>query len=360
MTVFPRICSVHLRRSRLGLAAMGLLALTLAACQQGPGGEQTLVDRAALSLKEIMTQTVSQDPKYMLRRAKAVMICPRVFKAGFFVGGEGGSCVMLARSGNGTWSYPTFYDIGSGSFGFQFGVQDSQLVLMIMTNRGLNAVMDSQVRLGANVSVAVASIGGGVQGSTTTAVGADIIAFAEARGLFGGVSLEGSVMSARIDENQAYYGQPFVARQIVLQMQGQNPGADPLREVLTQYGSAEPVYQGAPGGAYQPPPGGYQPPPGQPPYQGPPNQGPQYQGPQYQGPAPGSSPAPYQAPPGQPARPPAPTPAYTPPASRPPQSGYTSPSQPPSGYQPPPGQYTYPPASGNGPIQEQNLPPPGR
>ena len=144
-----------------------------------------------------MTQTVSQDPKIMLRRAKAVMICPRVFKAGFFVGGEGGSCVLLARSGNGTWSYPTFYDIGSGSFGFQFGVQDSQLVLMIMTNRGLNAVMDSQVRLGANVSVAVASVGGGVQGSTTAAVGADIVAFAEARGLFGGVSLEGGVMSAR-------------------------------------------------------------------------------------------------------------------------------------------------------------------
>ncbi len=94
-----------------------------------------------------MAQTVSQDPRIMLRRAKAVLICPRVFKAGFFVGGEGGSCVLLARSGNGTWSYPTFYDIGSGSFGFQFGVEDSQLMLMIMTNRGLNAVMDSQVGL---------------------------------------------------------------------------------------------------------------------------------------------------------------------------------------------------------------------
>ena len=117
---------------------------------QGRSSKETTV-------QEIMTQTVSQDPRIMLRRAKAVMICPRVFKAGFFIGGEGGSCVMLARTGNGTWSYPTFYDIGSGSFGFQFGVQDSQLVLMIMTNRGLNAVIDSQVRLGANVSVAVAA-----------------------------------------------------------------------------------------------------------------------------------------------------------------------------------------------------------
>ena len=363
MTVFTRIGSAALWLARWRFAVIGLAALAVAGCQQGPGGEQTLVDRAALSLQEIMTQTVSQDPKVMLRRAKAVMICPRVFKAGFFVGGEGGSCVLLARSGNGTWSYPTFYDIGSGSFGFQFGVQDSQLVLMIMTNRGLDAVMDSQVRLGANVSVAVASVGGGVSGSTTAAVGADIVAFAEARGLFGGVSLEGGVMSARVDENQSYYGQPFAARQIVSQMQGQNPGADPLREVLTRYGTPEPMYQGGP---YQPPPGGYQPPPGQPPYQGPPAQSsypPGYQAPAPQPAYPPSSAPPsyqasppYQPPPGQPARP-----AYPPPpAPQAAQPGYPPPPQPPSGYQPPPGQYTYPPPSGNGPIQEQSLPPPGR
>jgi lipid-binding SYLF domain-containing protein len=283
----------------------------------------------------------------MLRRAKGVMICPRVFKAGFFVGGEGGSCVLLARSGNGTWSYPTFYDIGSGSFGFQFGVQDSQLILMIMTSRGLNAVMDSQVRLGANVSVAVASIGAGVQGSTTAAVGADIIAFAEARGLFGGVSLEGGVMSARIDENQSYYGQPLVARQIVLQMQGVNPGADPLREVLTRYGTMEPSYQGGPPGDYQSPPGqpGY-PPPYQPPGQQayPPTQPPPY----YQRPA-------VQQPAYRPL-----APSYSPPPAPPAASPGYAPPQAPSGYQPPPGQYTYPPPSGTGPIQEQSLPPPGR
>jgi lipid-binding SYLF domain-containing protein len=364
MTVFSRIGSAGLWLARWRFGIVGLAALTVAGCQQGPGGEQTLVDRATLSLQEMMTQTVSQDPKIMLRRAKAVMICPRVFKAGFFVGGEGGSCVLLARSGNGTWSYPTFYDIGSGSFGFQFGVQDSQLVLMIMTNRGLDAVMDSQVRLGANVSVAVASVGGGVSGSTTAAVGADIVAFAEARGLFGGVSLEGGVMSARVDENQSYYGQPFAARQIVSQMQGQNPGADPLREVLTRYGTPEPMYQGGPyqppqGGGYQPPPGAYQPPPGQPPYQGPPAQSsypPGYQAPAPQPAYPPASASP-SAPPYQPPRPqaypPPPTPAYAPPA---PQAA----QPPPSGYQPPPGQYTYPPPSGNGPIQEQSLPPPGR
>jgi lipid-binding SYLF domain-containing protein len=346
-------------RFTVNVAVMALIALALAGCAQGSGGEQTLVDRAALTVQEMMTQNVSQDPKSLLRRAKGAMICPRVFKAGFFVGGEGGSCVMLARSGNGTWSYPTFYDIGSGSFGFQFGVQDSQLLLLIMTNRGLNAVMDSQVRLGANVSVAVATIGAGVQGSTTAAVGADIIAFAAARGLFGGVSLEGGVMSARIDENQSYYGQPLGARQIVLQMQGTNPGADPLREVLTRYGGTEPDAQGPGQGSYQP---ADQPPAAAAPYQQPAPQ-PGYQPPQ--------APA-YQQPQSQPAYQPAsPAPAYQPPAAQPayqappayraaPSAPAVSSPQAPSGYQPPPGQYTYPPASGSGPIQEQSLPPPAR
>jgi SH3 domain-containing YSC84-like protein 1 len=309
------------------LAQLGLTLLALAGCAQGTGGEQTLVDRAALTVQEMMTQNVSQDPKRLLRRAKAVLICPRVFKAGFFVGGEGGSCVLLARSGNGTWSYPTFYDIGSGSFGFQFGVQDSQLLLMIMTTRGLRAVMDSQVQLGANASIAVASMGGGVQGATTTAGGADIVAFAEARGLFGGVSLEGGVISARVDENEAYYGRPLVARQIVLEMQGVNPGADPLREVLTRYGG---------GAETSSPIGG--PAPYSPVSRPPPASAPTPNG--YGAPAVPSStatmPQPY-------------APAYQ-----------TPPSAPSAGYQPPPGQYTYPPPSGSGPVQQQSLPAPAR
>ncbi len=315
------------------LIGLGLLAL--AGCARGPGGEQTLVDRAALTVQELMTQTVSQDPKRLLAQAKAVMICPRVFKAGFFIGGEGGSCVMLSRTGNGTWSYPTFYDIGSGSFGFQFGVQDSQLMLLVMTNRGLTAVMDSQVRLGGNVSVAVATLGAGVQGSTTTAVGADIIAFSAARGLFGGVSLEGGVMSARVDENQAYYGQPLVARQILLQMQGVNPGADPLREVLTRYGAGGDGPSAAPAmgepSAYPP---SYQPAAASP---GAPAAQPRYQPPAMSSPS---------------YRPPS-APAYQAPAATAPNAGY----------QPPPGQFTYPPVSGtggNGPIQQQSLPPPAR
>ena len=243
-------------------AALAMLALLQAGCSaNSPGEQQTLVDRATLTIQDMMTQTVSQDPKDLLRRAKGVMVCPRIFKAGFFFGGEGGNCVLLARAGNGTWSYPAFYTIGSGSFGFQFGIEDNQLLMMILTEHGLNAVLDSQIKLGANAGIAIATIGAGIQGSTTTAVGADIVAFTASRGLFGGIALEGSLMSTQTPWNQSYYGQPYAARQLVMQMQGANPGADPLRNLLTRYGSrnatAAPPPQQQPG--YAPPYQGYQP-----------------------------------------------------------------------------------------------------
>jgi lipid-binding SYLF domain-containing protein len=266
--------------------ALAALALLQTACStdNSRGEQQTMVDRATLTVQEMMTQTVSRDPRDLLRQAKAVMICPRIFKAGFFFGGEGGNCVLLARAGNGTWSYPAFYTIGSGSFGFQFGIEDNQLLMLIMTRHGLNAILDSQVKLGANAGIAVATLGAGVQGSTTAAVGADIVAFDSSRGLFGGVALEGSVMSTQTDWNQSYYGQPFAARQLVVQMQGGNPGADPLRDVLTRYGSRDarpsmpPPQQGyAPAYPQYQPQGGQQPPPPPPPRQGYAPAYPQYQ-----------------------------------------------------------------------------------
>ena len=224
---------------RLMLAASAAMTLLAAACTREPGDEQALVDRSTLSVQEMMTR-MGDAPRDMLRKARAVMVCPRVFKAGFFAGGEGGGCVLLSRSGNGTWSYPAFYGLGSGSFGLQFGIQDGQLILMILTQKGLDAVLDSQFKFGANASVAVLAWGAEVQGSTTAAIGADIVAFALSRGLFGGIALEGSIMSTRTEWNQGYYGQPFGARQIVIQMQGVNPGADPLRQELTRHGAGGP------------------------------------------------------------------------------------------------------------------------
>src|SRR5271169_6142280 len=173
-------------RILLAAAALAVLPWLVPRPAHAQSDEQTLVDRSTLAIQDMVNQSLSDDPRRMLGRARAVMICPRVFKAGFFFGAEGGACVLLARAGNGTWSYPAFYTIGSGSFGLQIGIADSQLFMMILTEKGLNAVLDSQIKLGLNAGIAIATLGAGIGGSTTAAVGADIVAFSSSRGLFGG------------------------------------------------------------------------------------------------------------------------------------------------------------------------------
>ncbi len=240
-------------RILLAVAALAVLPLLAPRSAHAQGDEQTLVDRSTLALQEMATSSLSDDPRKLLGRARGVMICPRVFKVGLFFGGSGGACTLLARAGNDTWSYPAFIGMGSGSFGLQIGLQDSQFVMLIMTEKGLGAVMDANFKLGADASIAVATLGAGIQGSTTGALGADIIAFTQSRGLYGGITLEGSIMGAKTEANRAYYGRDLATRQIVVDMQASNPGADPLREVLTRYGTAEIKQAASP-----PPPLSYQ------------------------------------------------------------------------------------------------------
>jgi lipid-binding SYLF domain-containing protein len=226
-----------------------MLAVTLAAlsgCAGTPaGGEaQTLVDRATLSVQDVFGHGHDRlRAASLLPRARAVVVCPRIFRAGFFFGGEGGGCVLVGRDAAGSWSSPAFYTLGSGSFGLQAGIQDLQIVMLVMNDRALNALLDSQLKLGADASLAFATYGGSVEGATTAAVGADILAFARARGLFAGLTLEGSLLAARSEWNRGYYGQDVAPRQIVVGMQVHNPGADPLRAMLMRFsaGTTQPA-----------------------------------------------------------------------------------------------------------------------
>ena len=355
---------------RMLLAA--LLAL-LPVVAQAQVEQQALVDRATLTVQDLMSASNGTDAPSLLRRAKAVMICPRVMRIAFIFGGSGADCVLVARDAAGGWSYPAFYGMGSGSAGFQAGIQDSEIMMLILTDRGLDAVMDTQFKLGAEASIAFVSLGAGVEGATTAALGADIVVVSQARGLFAGVALQGSVLKSRTDYNHAYYGQDFAARQIVLQMQGRNPGADPLREVLMRYGAPAMVGQGPhppgpygsqpggpPPGPYGAPPGPYGVPPGpygaqQPPPGGPP--GPYGPSNGSYGAAPGSyygaRPGPYGAQQPPPGSPPGPYGATS--------GSYGAPSGP---YGAPGGAYgaqqpiPLSPPQSPGPVQSQPLPPP--
>ena len=225
-----------------------LPALAMAQAEQ-----QALVDRATLAAQEMLNPRDGTDAQSVLGTARAVMICPQGFRAGFLFGGEGGSCVLVARDGGGSWSSPAFYGLGSASFGFQAGIQDAQIMLLIMNDKGLAAIMDSQFKLGADASATFVDLGGGIEGSTTAALRADIVGFTRARGLFAGIALSGSLLSQKTDWNQAYYGRPLAGRQIVISAEAANPAADPLRQALMQVAAAPtPLAQAAPP-AYRPP-----------------------------------------------------------------------------------------------------------
>ena len=238
----------------VGAVLPGDRALAQSARQQQ---QQELVDRATLTAQDVLNWHAG-DPteRRLLARSRGVMICPSIFRMSFLFGGSGGGCVLLSRDANGSWSAPAFYSMGSGSFGLQAGVQDAEVMLFIMTRRGLTAVMDSQFKIGADASLAFATLGVGMEGSTTAALRADIVAVEKAEGLLAGIALQGSIMSSDSVGDRAYYGEPVGPEDIVVAMRVNNPGADPLRAVLMRYGSAQPV----------PPPPSYGPPYGRPAY----------------------------------------------------------------------------------------------
>ncbi|MEO3474984.1 lipid-binding SYLF domain-containing protein [Roseomonas sp. CAU 1739] len=221
-------------------AALGLACGPRAALAQTE--QQSLVDRATLALTEVMDLgEATADARSLLGRSRAAMICPRVFRAGFIFGGQGGDCVLVARDGNGSWSSPAFFTMGGGSIGFQAGVQDAQVLMLIMNDKALEALLEHHFRLGADAGVALGTLGRGISGSTTAAVGADIVTIARARGLFAGVSLDGNYLDPRTEWNRAYFGRDATARQVVVEMAAHNPGSDPLRAALMRLSDAAPA-----------------------------------------------------------------------------------------------------------------------
>jgi SH3 domain-containing YSC84-like protein 1 len=169
-------------------------------------------------------------------KAVGVIIIPRLLKGGFIIGGEYGNAVLLAKRPDGSWSYPAFYTMGGGSVGFQIGLKDSEMILVIRTHTGLEAILKDQFKAGAEAGVVVGTFGGSIEGSSTTSMGADIIAFSLDRGLFGGGSLEGSVLAKRNDFNKSFYGDELDPRAIVMDGKVNNPEADSLRSTLAALG----------------------------------------------------------------------------------------------------------------------------
>lgn len=164
-----------------------------------------------------------------VKNAKGVFIVPSLLKAGFVWGGSGGSGVFLAHDEKADkWSYPAFYTMGSASFGFQAGVERAEVVLMVMTQKGIASMLSSSFKLGAGVSIAAGPVGAGAEVKT-----ADIIAFSRAKGLFGGIALEGAVIKTRDKWNSAYYGKPVRPVDVLILRNVKNSHANGLIELVT-------------------------------------------------------------------------------------------------------------------------------
>jgi lipid-binding SYLF domain-containing protein len=140
-----------------------------------------------------------------LSRAKAVLIAPQIVKAGFIVGGSGGRGLLVARDGT-SWAGPAFYNLGTASVGFQAGVEVSEAIIVVMTDKGLNSLLSSSFKMGGDASIAAGPVGAGAKSTVT----ADLITFTRAKGVYGGLNLDGTVVSTNIPWNDAFYGRTNV------------------------------------------------------------------------------------------------------------------------------------------------------
>ncbi|MCK5547122.1 MAG: lipid-binding SYLF domain-containing protein [Rhodospirillaceae bacterium] len=166
--------------------------------------------------------------------ARGIVILPGVLKGGFIVGAEGGNGVLLARDMSGRWGYPAFYTMAAGSIGFQAGVQSSDIILLLFSDKAVRSLVRHQGKIGADLGLTVGTVSAGVEASTTANVGADILAFSSGIGVFAGASVEAAIMIKRNDFNHAYYGEPVMPEQIIIDGSQQNPQADKLRSILVK------------------------------------------------------------------------------------------------------------------------------
>jgi len=195
--------------------------------------QQQLVEKAKHTIASFMEDpdlTWFQDH---VKEAKALLIIPQQLKAAFFFGADGGSGVLVVNDDKtGEWGEPAFYVLGGLSFGFQFGGEASEVIILAMTQGAVEKLYSSSFKLGGDVSVAAGPYGGGVEGATSANLNADFLSFSRSKGAYAGISLEGSIIYADDDSNQAYYGKKVRPVDILVTKSVKNKHSAGLREAI--------------------------------------------------------------------------------------------------------------------------------
>ncbi len=189
-----------------------ILAQTLDGAKQ-----RKLLRTAQWVLEEIQNSPDQKIPFALISRAKAIIIFPTMVKAGFFIGARYGKGFASVRSNeSGEWSPPAFLYTAGGSFGFQFGAEAVDLILLVMTQRGLEGLLSEKFTLGGDIAVAAGPVGRYAEAAADVFMQGEIYSYSRSKGIFGGISLKGTVINSDLDANLAYYGKPLTSENILL------------------------------------------------------------------------------------------------------------------------------------------------
>lgn len=210
------------------LTVMALSVASLPAVANEAATAQQVVDQAHATFKSFAADPDMRWFKEHVGQSQGIMIIPELGKGGFIFGATGGSGVLMQRDPkSGLWSYPSFAGMGSVSFGFQAGVEVAEVILLIMTQRGMEAMQSTDFKLGSGFGVSAGPVGGGAAVATT-----DVYTFSRSKGLWGGVVVDGAGVKALDKRNAAFYGSPVSVTDILVRRTAKNAGADPLRLAL--------------------------------------------------------------------------------------------------------------------------------
>jgi lipid-binding SYLF domain-containing protein len=193
-----------------------------------------VVVKAAWLMENFMNDGNLEAFRDLIKKAKGVFIIPELLKGAFIIGASGGNGLLLVRDEkSGDWNGPAFYTVGGASFGLQIGGQASEVVILVMTPRGISSFLSNSLKLGADVGVAAGPVGIGASAATAN-LSADLISFARSKGLYGGISLDGSLVAVRDGMNQAFYGHKASSTDILIRREARSPKAQRLIEEVAK------------------------------------------------------------------------------------------------------------------------------
>jgi SH3 domain-containing YSC84-like protein 1 len=192
--------------------------------------EEQLVTKAERTFDDFKADSKMQWLNKHLPKAKAVLIAPSIVKAGFILGGSGGHVLLVARDKQtGKWVGPAFYTLATISAGFQAGVEVSEAIMLVMSEKALDHLLRTSFKLGAEASVAAGPVGVGAESTVT----ADIVSFVRSKGIYGGVNIDGSVLKVNDKWNEAYYKKKATPADILVRQSAQSAQAEHLLSAIT-------------------------------------------------------------------------------------------------------------------------------